>query len=165
MNSRFLTFVAIVLATASMIVGYILAALPMVAAIILFLGILWIIAEIRGWRWPGSLILFLLFIAAAVGIEVQIVPIWSILGAALALAGWEFSSFNRTIQKASWVRMEDVLITRHNRRVVVVTIIGVLLAWTTTQIQVNLSFGIVLLLAIVSLLGLSRAVVFLRRSA
>ena len=165
MTTRILTFSAITLATASMIVGYLLAGLPWVTAIILFLGILWIIAEIRGWRWPGSLILFLIFIAAAVGIEVQVAPIWSIVAATLALAAWEFSYFYRTILNASCVRMEDVLIMRHNRRVVVITIIGILLAWATTQVQINISFGIVLLLAIVSLLGLSRAVVFLRRSA
>jgi len=165
MTTRILTFSAITLACGSMIVGYLLAELPWVTAIILFLGTLWIIAEIRGWRWPGSLILFLIFIAAAVGIEIQVAPIWSIVAATLALAAWEFSYFYRTIQNANWVRMEDVFIMRHNRRVVVITIIGILLAWATTQVQINLSFGIVLLLAIVSLLGLSRAVVFLRRSA
>jgi hypothetical protein len=164
MNTRYLTFAMLILAMASMVVGYIIAELPWVTAIILFLGILWIVAELRGWRWPGSLILFLLVISAAIGIVVQVDPIWSILATAFALATWELSYFNRTIQNAAWVRMERLIVDRHNRRVLVATLISVLLAWVTTQIQVDFGFGIALLLAIITLFGLSRAFVFLRRS-
>jgi hypothetical protein len=147
-----------------MIVGFILADLPWVSGIILLSGILWFVVEIKGWGWPGSLILFLIVISAAVGIVVQVEPIWSILATVFALAAWEFSYFMRTIQNVRWVRLEEVLEARHNRRVLLVSVLSVLLAWATTQIQVDFGFGIALLLAIVSLLGLSRAVVFLRRS-
>jgi hypothetical protein len=165
MSTRILSIAAFVLSAVSISAGYVLADLPWVSAIFFLIGALWIIVEIKDWNWPCSLLLFLLVLSAAVGIVVLVEPIWSILATVLALAAWELNYFRRKIQGVSWVRKEETLRNRHNLRVLALVITSTVLAWVTTRIQVDLGFGIALVLAIISLAGLSRAVVFLRRSA
>ena len=158
-------YAAIVAGIFSLTAGYLFAGLPWVAVPIFIIGIIWLAAEINNWSWIGSLALFLLVIVAAVGIVAEVDPIWAILGTVLALDAWEFAYFQRFVQSAAWVRNEDQLIRRHHIRVIIVSVIGVATAWITTQITVDLAFGVALLLAIISLFGLSRAVVFLRSTA
>ena len=163
MRTSVLLYAAIIGAIFSLAAGYFFTDLPSVAAPIILIGAVWLVAEIRGWRWIGSISLFLLIIGSAVGIIVEVDPIWAILATVLALAAWELSYFRRFLKQAPWVRNEDHLVTRHHTRVIVVAVIGVVTAWLTTQIEVNIGFGVALLLAIISLLGLSRAVIYLRR--
>ena len=122
-------------------------------------------AEYKGWQWIGSFSLLLVVMGAAIGIILEVNPIWAISSAVLALAAWEFAYFHRLIVSAPWVRNEKKLIGRHHIRVIIVSAIGAAAAWITTQVTVNLGFGVALLLAIISLFGLSRAVVFLRHTA
>ncbi len=158
---RYATLVAGVL---SLAIGYIFAGLPVVAAPILLIGAFWIAAEIKGWQWITSLSLILLIIGAAIGIILGVGPIWAILGTILALDAWELGYFQRFIESVPMVRNENDLTRRHHSRVIIVSVIGALTAWITTQVTVDLGFGAALLLAIISLFGLSRAVVFLRQT-
>lgn len=164
MRSPIILYVSIVAAVSSLAVGFILAELPVVSVLVLVLGAGWILSEIRRWRWIGSLSLFLMIIGAAVGIIVEVSPIWAIMAAVLSLAAWEFGYFQRFIVISPWVRNEDLIKNRHQRRVIFVSVIGAVLAWVTTQIEIDIGFGVALLLAIISLMGLSRAVLYLRRS-
>ncbi|GMQ77924.1 MAG: hypothetical protein BMS9Abin02_0415 [Anaerolineae bacterium] len=164
MRTSVLLYAGIIGAIFSLAAGYFFADLPLMTAPILLIGVVWVAAEIRGWRWIGSISLFLLIIGSAVGIIVEVDPIWAIMGTVLALAGWELSYFRRFLKKAPWVRNEDQLVRRHHTRVIAVALIGGVTAWLTTQIEVDIGFGVALLLAILSLLGLSRAVIFLRRT-
>ncbi len=164
MRTSGLLYAVIIVAIFSLAAGFFFADLPAAAAPILLIGAVWVAAEIRGWRWIGSISLFLLITGSAVGIIVEVDPIWAIMGTVLALAAWELSYFRGFLKQAPWVRNEDQLVRRHHTRVIVVAVVGGATAWLTTQIEVDIGFGVALLLAIISLLGLSRAVIFLRRA-
>lgn len=126
---------------------------------------LWLIGEIRGWRWSSYTGLFLLVILAAVGLALDMPPLWAILGVVLALAGWEMSHFRRFLARANVIDNEEILIQRHWRRLMVISLLGALLAGLAVTIQFSLSFGVALLLAVLALVGLGRAMHFLRQES
>ena len=121
MRTSLVLYVTIAAAVLTLAAGYTFAELPLVAAIIFTVGALWITAEIRRWRWIGSLSFFLLVIGSAVGIVVEVDPIWAIACTVLALDAWEFGYFQRFLKRATWVRNEEILIRRHHTRVIVVS--------------------------------------------
>lgn len=167
-DSRFV-YVGIALAALALLAGFGLAGLWWGSAAAVVVTALWAAGHAKRWRWTASAGLFVLLLVTAIGVVMGLAPAWGIVALAAALAAWEFDYFWRVLDDAQraerHLRIEghDRLVQRHQRRVLTVCLAGALLAGAATLVQVQFGFGLALLLAVISLAGISRAVHFLRR--
>ncbi|MDX1688788.1 MAG: hypothetical protein R3248_12460 [Candidatus Promineifilaceae bacterium] len=168
MTDSHFVYAGILFAGLALLAGFGLAGLWWGAAAAAVVATLWAAGHARKKRWAASIGLFVLLFITAVGLVVGLAPGWGIVALGAALAAWEFDYFRRvldsTVHADSHVRVErrHLLIRRHRRRTLTVILSGVLVAGAATVIQIQFGFGLALLLAVVSLAGISRAVHFLR---
>lgn len=107
---------------------------------------------------------FVLFVgAAAFGLGQDLPSGWMLLGLVAALSAWDLAHFAHLLDGAEGVEQRRLLERRHLRRLLIVDGLGLLLGGAALTVQIQLGFGLVLLLGLLALLGLSRAVRFLRR--
>lgn len=99
--------------------------------------------------------------AAATGAWLGLDPYLLLLGLIAALSAWDLDAFSRQVQDTDAVK--PALEGRHLRRLLVVDGIGLVSAGLALTVQVRLSFGLAMAVAIAALVGLSRAIGFLRR--
>lgn len=142
--------------------GCVLGGLWFVALPVLILGVTWLIGQSRGWPWIAPLGLALSTVAAAAGLLLGLGAGWMLVGLVAALAAWDLHHFSHTLESVPRVEGERNLERRHLQRLLIAVGLGVLLAAVALGIDVTLSFGFVLLLGLVAVLGLSQAVAFLR---
>lgn len=167
-DARFV-YAGIALAALALLTGFGLAGLWWGAAATAVVTALWAAGHARRWRWAAPVGLFVLLLVTAIGVVIGLAPGWGIVAVASALAAWEFDYFWRVLDGAKHaerrlrVERRDLLVERHRRRVLTVCLAGALLAGAATLIQIQFGFGLALLLAVISLAGISRAVHFLRR--
>ena len=107
--------------------------------------------------------MFLFALLAAIGLVSGVAVVWGIVLLVAALGAWEFDYFRRVLDGAERVHKRETMVRRHRGRVLAVMLVGALLALATVVIDISFGFGLALLLAVVSLAGISRAVHFLRR--
>lgn len=168
MTDSHFVYAGILLAGLSLLAGFGLAGLWWGAAAAAVVASLWAAGHARKKRWAASAGLFVLLFITAIGLVLGLAPGWGIVALGAALGAWEFDYFGRVLvgtdHAESRVRVErrDLLIRRHRRRVLIVILTGVLVAGAATVIQIQFGFGLALLLAVISLAGISRAVHFLR---
>jgi hypothetical protein len=155
--------ISIVLAASALIAAYGLGALWLPAAGILVLAGLWFVGQQANWPWMSWLMVALFAGAAAFGALLELSPLPLVIGLIAALSAWDLGEFDRQLQRADAVEGEHVLKRRHLRRLLVVDGLGLLCAMVALAVQVRLSFGLALVLGLIALVGLSRAIRFLRR--
>lgn len=157
--------VSIILATSVLALGYGLGGFWIPAILMLAMGSLWLLGRRTSCRWSASVMLILLVIAAAIGLRMDLEPALMLFGVVAALSAWDLDHFARRLTEAGRVEQEQALTRHHLRRLLIVDAVGLLLGAVALLIRVDLSFGVVLLLALLALLGLSRAISFLGRES
>jgi hypothetical protein len=154
--------VSVGLSAGAFALGSALGGLWFVALPVLVMGVIWLAGQFRGWSWISSLGLVLSTVAAGGGLLVGLGAGWMLAGLVAALAAWDLHHFSHTLASVSRVEGGRSLERRHLQRLLVALGPGVVLAIVALGIEVTLSFGFVLLLGLVAVLGLSQAVAFLR---
>jgi hypothetical protein len=144
-------------------VAYALGALWVLAAAIIVLGALWLLRHRLGWLWATWPVVLLLVAAAVAGTWLALNPILLLVGLTAALSAWNLDHFVRQLGEVDAVEQERTLKHLHLRRLLIVDGLGLLLAVLALTIRIRLSFGVALTLGLIALLGLSRAIRFLRR--
>ncbi len=157
--------VSIILAASALIVAYGLGALWLPAAGVLALAALWILGRRQNWAWISWLMLTLFAIAAAAGTWLDLKPLPLVAGLIAALSAWGLDDFARQLRHVDAVEREQALKRRHLRRLLIVDGLGLLFAILALKVQIKLRFGLALVLGLVALVGLSRAIGFLRRES
>lgn len=126
------------------------------------LGVTWLAGQRRGWKWISSLGLVLGTLVAAGGLLLGLDAGWMLAGLVAALAAWDLDHFSHTVESVPRVEGARSLERRHVQRLLAAVGLGALLAAVAQGVDVTLSFGFILLLGLVAILGLSQAVAFLR---
>jgi hypothetical protein len=85
------------------------------------------------------------------------------VGLIAALSAWDLDHLTQRVKNASQVGERHDLEQRHLWRLLIVDGLGLLLAEAALHIRVRLDFGLALLLGLLSIVGLSQALRFLRR--
>ena len=155
-------WVSMVLASAALLLGYILGGLWIWTPAILALGALWMVGERRRWRHVASLGLVLHATVAAMGMALGLGAGWMLLGVVGSLAAWDLGHFVETLRDAGRVEGARQLEREHLRRLVLVAGLGLLLGALALSVQSRLSFWMVMFLGLVGILSLSRVVAYLR---
>jgi hypothetical protein len=154
--------VSVGLAAGAFALGCVQGGLWFVALPVLIVGMIWLAGRGRGWSWISSLGLALSAVAAAVGLLAGLGAGWMLAGLVASLAAWDLHHFSHTLEGVPRVDGVRSLERRHLQRLLIAVGLGVLLAAVALGVDATFSFGFVLLLGLVAVLGLSQAVAYLR---
>jgi hypothetical protein len=142
-------------ATGALAFGLLEAGAWQLSLLVLALGLVGALGGAYRWRWSPALILFLYCVAAAALFWLDTWPGWPLLGLVGALAAGDLFHFDWRMRTGMIAGDAGLLEYRHLRRLGVVLGIGTalyLVAWAT---QIQLSFGLALLLGLTAVLGIS----------
>jgi hypothetical protein len=91
---------------------------------------------------------------AAAGLLMSATPVWMILAATFAIAGWDIALFQNNLGGDPPAQGDDPLEKRHYRNLTMALGIGLSAAVAGSMIRIQIPFGWMLLLAAIALLGL-----------
>lgn len=129
----------------------------------LALGGLWVLAHRRQVEGLASFLLVCFIALAGVGIGFAYGPIWAPPVVVLALAAWDLGRFTARLQGPADETRE--LEHRHLRRLLVVSGLGLGLAWLALSMRLQLGFAVALGLGFLAVLGLSQVIRALARES
>lgn len=127
------------------------------------LGGLWLLGQWRGWGWMASVELVCFVIIAAVGLGMRLRNIWMLVSVVGALSAWDLDHFAQHLRGSGQVKGAHALERRHLQRLLIVDGASLLLGAVAMGARIEFSFGAALLLGVLAVLGLTRAIGFLRR--
>ncbi|MCP4356551.1 MAG: hypothetical protein GY796_00840 [Chloroflexi bacterium] len=165
MNRTTTLYATILMANLLLAVGFVVNGRIEGLIVILPLAAFWLAGEWRGWRWAGSMGLFLYALAAMGAIWLNVAPILAILGLVTAVAAWDMSNFNRLLNSMNQIYQEDLLNQQYRRRLISVAALGAVSAILATTVQISFSFAAALFLGLVAIVGFSLAISFLRQES
>ncbi len=160
-----LALITTALAAGALALGYGLSGLWTWMLLVLALGLLWLLGQRRGWGWMASAVLVLFVIAAASGLWFGLVAGWMLSGVVAALSAWDLDHFALRLRSVERVEGAHELERRHLRRLLIADGLGLLLAALALRVEIELSFGVALLLGLFAVLGLGQVIGFLRRES
>ena len=156
--------VSIALGTASLVWGYIGVGLPQIARGIAVIGVFWLLAAWRHWRWFSYVGLAVYFLAAALGLWfLNFPPGWMFGGAILALFAWDLTHFqHRQIYAANDAERRAVEV-RHLLRLSLLAILGFALASVAMILQFRFTFDWIAFITVIVMLGVAQILRWFRR--
>jgi hypothetical protein len=134
--------------------SYSRAGLDSGALILSILGVLWLIAYWRRWRWFAGFGLLTCIAFAAYGLWISLPPDLMILGALGGLFAWDLQEFTLRLRYA--LPTEDVraMEARHMWRLMIVALAGLALAGITKFVRLHFTWELVFGLVLLSAVGL-----------
>jgi hypothetical protein len=155
---------SILLGGGSLAWGYIQAGLPQFARWILVFDALWLIAVWRRWTWFATLGLLFYFLAAALGLWfLNFPPGWMFAGAICGLMAWDLTHFRSRQRFAASDSELRVMEARHLLNLTALALLGFGLASWAMAIKLEFNFEWSLLLALVTTLGITQLIRWLRK--
>ena len=157
--------ISIGLATFGLVIGYALSALWIGVAIIVALGLFWLVGQWQGWR-PVSVLIAVFFIfATAFGVWQDVSPGWMLFGLVATLVAWDLNQFTHRFEQAGQIVGETKLKRIHLQRLLIVAGLGLLLGGIALRLQFELYLGWGIFFGLVVIVGLSRIIGFLMRES
>ncbi len=154
----------LVLAALLLGAGFWLRVYQPVSIALLALAVVGLVFLWRGWGWFLSVLLLLFTGTAAAGFYLDVAPAWLVLGTQAALLAWDQEHLARRIKNAGRVESLSEITRTHLARLAWVSLSGLFLVGLTFLIQVEFSFGVAVLLAVLAVLGVSQGIAYLRRT-
>lgn len=161
---RVLWAISLLVASGALVAGYIRAGRWPIALLILALALAWEISRRLVLRWLGVGLFVAYYAAALLGLGWFAWPGWSWIALPFCLAIWDLVLFDWRFQSAMLVVNEKQLAYRHVARLLVVLAVGAIFSLFAVVTQVNLSFGVAILLGALVVLGLIQGVNLLKRA-
>jgi len=149
-------------ATTSLAIAYATSIVWPWSAIVVIFGLTWMIAQRRASNWIASVGLFFFFVSSSAGIWLGLPAGALLFSLVAALCAWDLQYF---ILRTRDTQLHPHIEWQHLQRLIVVASIGLLLSAIALLIQVKIELGGALVLGLVSILGLSQAISFLRRES
>lgn len=135
------------------------------ALTVVCVGALWLVGQWRGWTWTANTGLAGLVATAALATLYGAPAIWTLPGLLAALVAWDLDRFTQRMPLEAHTNEKDALWRAHTRRLFIVLVIGALPAVFALLLRVDLGFGWTLLLALLAIVGLTRAVAAMRQGS
>ena len=152
---KLVQYVALAAGIGSLMRGYLEGGRVTSAYWILAFGLVWLVAEIRHWRWFASFGFLTSLVIASYGLWSNLFFGWMLTGAVGALIVWDLSDFSRRIAAAAPDDEVSGLTRRHLLRLSIVTLGGLLHSLAGMLLRLQFSFEWAAFLAILSALGVS----------
>lgn len=160
---RIALILSIVAAAAGLSVALALGALWFPAALIVLLGGIWISAQGVRAGWIGWAIMALFTAAAAIAAWLDLQQGLVMVGLTGTVSAWDLEHFKRKLEDADVVEGLTGLSRRHLIGVLLADAVGLAAGWAALRLQLQLSFGVAILLGLMALVGLSRVIILLQR--
>lgn len=154
---------AIIVAAGSLAAGYRSEGHTTAVIWLLVLGVLWLLAEIRRWRWFASIAFLACLAAAAWGLWIGLSGLWMLAGVVSALVAWDLSDFLLRVQESAPGDEVPLMAQRHLVRLGVLSAIGLGLSLLSMLYEWKLSFEWAAFLALLAALGVTYFVRRVRR--
>lgn len=155
-RTREIAIAAVALSSSTLAFSFFREGIWAVAGIVLILGSIWIVGQIRNWWWVHSWGFVGIVLMAAIGAFFDVQPIWLLSSLSFALIAWDLGDFLSRLRN-SFHSDEVAGIERHHLiRVIWVGGLGVIFAGIALRVQFQLSFGWAFLLVLFLLFSLSR---------
>jgi len=148
----------------SLAAGYFQFDLPLVAIGCLVIGLLWLLSQWRRLDWAASLGMLIFTGASALGVWVGLSPFLLAISFLGSLLAWDLADFSRRSRRAAPEDNLRLLEKQHLMRLAGVGGLSLALTLAALIVRLQISFGWLLLLAIVAILGLLQLVKRLRQS-
>jgi hypothetical protein len=162
---KFFVSISIGLATFGLAIGYALNALWIGAAIIVALGLFWLVGQWRGWRSVSVLAAIFFIFAAALGIWQGVTATWMLFSLVVTLVAWDLDQFTHRLEQGEQIVGETELKRPHLQRLLIVAGLGFLFGGIALRLQVELNLGWGIFLGLLAIVGLSRIIGFLRQES
>lgn len=158
MTSRRLLYIAVIIATAAMIAGFALRGFWIGSAVVLVLGIIWILGLFLRWGWISS-IYFLIYALLNTFIFLILAPSYlEVIAITATLIAWDLAYFIGRLEKARTPELAHTLEMNHLRRLLLIAGSGLLIMGAAILVRIQLSFAVALLLGGTALLALLQVV-------
>ena len=161
--SRELGYTSVVIGAAALAWGFLSAGFVAAAYGLLVFGLLWLVAQQRGWRWFAGLGLVSMTAAAAAGLWLGLGFGWMSVGCLGSLLAWDLTGFEHRLRAAASTDDVITLQRRHLAWLGVAATGGLLLSAAAGLVHVRLSFAWIFLLALAAIWGVAQVVAWLRR--
>jgi hypothetical protein len=126
-------------------------------------ALLWVIARQRHPALAADASLAMSVALAGLGLWLGVGAGWMVPAVAAWLAAWDLAHFEQRLALAGHVEGRNTLERRHLVYLLPVVAVGLLLALVGAHLRLNLGFFPALLLGALVIVGLARAVIYLRR--
>lgn len=138
-------------------------------AILLAFGLLWITAWVFSWKWMAGFGLAFVFLFAGFGLIYtygssflgtfrNLDPVLFFGCLPFALAAWDLADFDRRVKFAASRDERRSLISRHLLLLLLLLILGMTLVWTALNVQLELSFELVVIVMLFMIWGFGRLI-------
>jgi hypothetical protein len=124
----------------------------------LVLGLSWWLGARSNRQWLVAVVMVVYSIAAVGVFLAGFSPLWLAFSSVAMLIAWDLQSFTWRLMAAGRIENEAQLIMRHLRRLGSVSIAGLGLILASTFLRFKLSFGIILVLGVLAILGLRQSI-------
>ena len=162
---KYLVSISIGLATLGLAIGYALSALWFWMAMIVTVGLFWLVGQWQGWRPVATLIAIFFIWATAFGVWQSVSAGWMLFSIVATLVAWDLSLFVHRLEQAKRIAAERELKRVHLQRLLGVAGLGFLFGGIALRLQLELNLGWGIFLGLVVIVGLSRIIGFLRRES
>jgi hypothetical protein len=162
---KYLVSISIGLATLGLVIGYALSILWIWVALIVALGLFWLVGQWRGWRPVATLVAIFFIFATAFGVWQGVSAGWMLFSIVTTLVAWDLSLFVHRLEQARRIAAERELKQIHLQRLLGVAGLGFLFGGITLRLQFELNLGWGIFLGLLAIVGLSRIIGFLRRES
>jgi hypothetical protein len=104
-------------------------------------------------------------ILAALTLDRGTPAVWPAIAIACSLVSWDLHHFSRRLTSVAHIHEPPTIVQNHLRRLAAVVCAGLFLGLTAAFVRVRYGIGTVVLLSLLSIIGLSRAVAYVRRAS
>jgi hypothetical protein len=151
----YITYTGLIIATTILIWVYSFIGFWLYGVLIALVGLIWAAGIRRNQRGVnlGGLLVFVG--SAAYGVRVQAAAIWLLAATVFALIAWDLGEFRHRLAQVEVSGADRQLQAVHLQRLVIVSVVGLLAGAIALGLQVNLTFGWAVLIAVLMVAGLS----------
>lgn len=157
--------ICILVATLPLAAGYFQVNLPPVTIVCLLAGFIWLISLWQRVDWAASVGLLVVACAAMLGVWLGLSPLLLAISLLSGLLAWDLSDFSNRLRRAACADDLSLLVKRHLLRLGGLGGLSLILMIVALFVHVRISFGWLLLIAIVLIFGLLQLARHLRQSS
>jgi hypothetical protein len=156
--TRALLFSALVASTVPLAAGYLLRGLVPGAALVLLLGLFWLVGIVRRWAWVSPTLFLLLGIFNALVFLIQAHAFLVLISLPATLAAWDLNHFLTRLEMAKSPDLRRAMENNHLPRLGLILLAGILPAGAAMLSHIQLAFVLAFVLGGIAVLALNQVI-------
>lgn len=126
-------------------------------------GLFWVYGWLRKLEMLSSLLLVGFTALSVLGILINLPPFGFLIGLLAALSAWDLDRFEQRIRQAGKIENERAVVLKHFLNLAAVDGLGLIVGSMALLLRIRLDFGLVLLVGLVAVIGLSLVFNYIKR--